>query len=212
MGQCAAAQEDHVASEPAAMANPAADLRRIDLHQHAGAGGAEHRPPVRVRLPGGMEAERGPGRDADLLAGQEPEDQGAGRQAGPVNDDALAGMAQSRKAIDVGSDASAAVAVDPYSGRRGRRCRLPGVRLRSTGTGTSSLTSAAVLVTVFLLRGGALESKKLLESTTRRCGTMARTQAPDDLSRNRKIIALYAFWPLTQPHSAGVGGSTRLPW
>jgi hypothetical protein len=60
-----------------------------------------------------MKAEPGSARNADLISGEDAEDECASRQAGTVDDDAFAAAAQHGESLDIGSNASAPVAGNP---------------------------------------------------------------------------------------------------
>src|SRR5262249_55836863 len=74
--------------------------------------------PVLVHLDGRMEAEHGAGGDTDPVARNSAEDERAGRQARPVNDDLLARLANFRKVVEIADDLSAHARNDVHIGKR----------------------------------------------------------------------------------------------
>src|SRR6201995_1031840 len=106
-----ALKPQHGGAHAAVPRDPMLDLRRVDrieqprcfLVRHAFAG---------VKIPSVLKAEFRVRGDADLVARNRPEHDGASRQASPVDDDGLARGAQLLVFVDVVSDSSAAMVGD----------------------------------------------------------------------------------------------------
>ena len=114
--QLPAAQEDHARGQPAALRDPAPDLRRIHRIQHLRGFGIGHRAAVGAEIPGGVKAEIGVRGHANLVVGNGAENDGAGRSTETVDDHRFAGGAQALIFVDIGADPAAAVVRDPNHG------------------------------------------------------------------------------------------------
>src|ERR1700722_5324074 len=103
-----AAHLDEFWRQAAVMADPGADLRRVEPHHQRAALAGRHQFARRVIVIGGrMEPEHRALGNADMVARHDPGQQGARRQAWPVDDDMLAGRARRLELVNVGSNLAA---------------------------------------------------------------------------------------------------------
>ena len=103
-GELPSAEIHHLGRKAAALFDPAPYALGINIHQQLRRGFAHHRPAVVAGIPGRVETKPGPRRDANTLVRDDPEHHGAGRQAGTIDDDPLAGVAQSCEVFKIGPD------------------------------------------------------------------------------------------------------------
>jgi hypothetical protein len=96
------------------MRDPFANLLRIVVHQKIGPLPAGHLMAGSVGHPGGMKTEPRARRHAKVVARNDAQDHGAGRKAGAVNNDVLAGFAQVFQFVEVGADLAAGIGGDAY--------------------------------------------------------------------------------------------------
>src|SRR5215831_8312484 len=113
-GELAAAEILHVRGESAAPCDPAAHVLGIDVHQQLCRLAAGHLLAVAAGMPCRMEAEPRARRDTNALARNDAEQHGACRQAGAVDDDALAGTSQRDQVFQIRSDLAPRIRSDPY--------------------------------------------------------------------------------------------------
>src|SRR5262249_55983576 len=109
-GELAPVQIEHARREAALARDPRTHVLRIDVHQELRAAAAGDRAAVLARMPGGVEAEPRAAGHANPIARDHAEDHGAGRQAGPVDDDALTRAAQLNEVLEIWSDLAACIA------------------------------------------------------------------------------------------------------
>src|ERR1700722_4732366 len=103
-----AAHLDEFWRQAAVMADPGADLRRIKPHHQRAALAGRHQFARRVIVIGGrMEPEHRALGDADMVARHDPGQQGARRQAWPVDDDMLTGRTRRLELANVGGHLAA---------------------------------------------------------------------------------------------------------
>src|SRR5580704_3333776 len=95
------------------VANPGADLRRIESHHQRAALTSRHQLARRVIvIGGGMKPEYRALGDADMVTRNDPGQQGARRKAWTVNNDMLAGRAHRLERTDVRDDLASRIADD----------------------------------------------------------------------------------------------------
>src|SRR5947199_202861 len=106
------AKENHARREAAIPVDPIANRLRVVAPKHAGPSRALDLPSFAIEHPSRMEPETCTLRHADPAARYRPQQQRAGRVAGSIDNDALAGLPQVGEAAEIFVDPSTGVLVN----------------------------------------------------------------------------------------------------
>jgi hypothetical protein len=118
--QFRAPQLEEVRRQSSMPIDPVADLSRIKIHHQTATPSGRHKPPRPIVIVGGgVEAQDGPRRDADVVPRDHPGQQSASRQAWPVDYDTLPGRADLMELVYVGGNLASRIADDANIRRRG---------------------------------------------------------------------------------------------